>query len=90
MAEEIVNVQVNDLLIQILAGLIISAIIGIGSFMIILYKCVHKQAYELKSMGKAIAVVLKLLVDDTRKNHPNSKHITQIDKIYKEIVEDSD
>jgi len=86
MAEELVN----DFLIELLAGLVISAIVGIGSFMIILYRCVHKQAYELKSMKKAIAIVLKLLVDDTRKNHPNSKHITQIDKIYKEIVEDSD
>ncbi len=82
--------MVNEFLIQMLSGLLVAAIVGFASFTYMIRRCVHKQAYEIKSMKKGIAVVLKLLVDDTRKNHPDSKHITAIDKIYKEIVEDSD
>ena len=81
---------INDLLIQILAGLIIAAIISFTTFTFILYKCIHKQALKINQINKAFAVVLKLLVIDTRKNHPDSEYITEIDKIYKEIVADSD
>lgn len=88
MAEE--NMIINDLLMQILSGLFIFLIIGFATFCFSVRKCVHKQAQELNLMKKGIAVVLKLLVEDTRKNHPDSKHITAIDKIYKEIIEDSD
>ncbi len=80
----------KGIIIGIIVVVIIAAIIGAATSMIVLYKCIHKQARRLDNMRKAIAVVLKLLVDDTRKNHPNSKHITAIDKIYKEIVADSD
>ncbi len=88
MAEE--NIMINDLFIQILSGLIIASIIGFASFTFILYKCIHKQARKINSINKAFVVVLKLLVIDTKKNHPNSEYITEIDKIYKEIVDDSD
>ncbi len=81
---------IADLLIQILSGLIITAIIGFASFTFVLYKCIHKQARKINQINKAFAVVLKLLVADTRKNHPDSEYITEIDKIYKEIVEDVD
>lgn len=82
-----INSLSSDVLIEVMTTLIVAAIIGAGSFMFVLYKCIHKQANRLNSMGKGIGVVLKLLVEDTRKNHPDSEHITEIDKIYKEIVE---
>lgn len=89
MTEEII-IQVNDLLIQILSGLIIAAIISFTTVTFILYNCIHKQARKINRINKAFAIALKLLVIDTRKNHPDSDYITKIDKIYKEIVEDSD
>lgn len=88
MAEE--NMIINDLFIQILSGLIIASIVGFASFTIVLYKCIHKQARKINSINKAFVVVLKLLVIDTKKNHPNSDFVTEIDKIYKEIVADSE
>jgi hydrogenase-4 membrane subunit HyfE len=88
MAEE--RMMINDLFIQILSGLIIAAIVGFASFTFILYKCIHKQAHKINRINKAFAVVLKLMVIDTRKNHPDSEYITEIDKIYQEIVKDSD
>ena len=62
MAEE--NMIINDLLIEILAGLIIASIIGFASFTIILYRCIHKQARKINNINKTFAVVLKLLVID--------------------------
>lgn len=84
------NMLINDFLIQILSGLIILAIVGFATFTFVLYKCIHKQARKINRINKAFAVVLKLLVIDTRKNHPDSEYITEIDKIYKEMVNDSD
>ena len=84
------NMIINDFLIQILSGLIIAAIVGFATFTFVLYKCIHKQARKINRINKAFAVVLKLLVIDTRKNHPDSEYITEIDKIYKEMVNDSD
>ena len=82
--------MINDFFIQVLSGLTIAAIVGFATFTFVLYKCIHKQARKINSINKAFVVVLKLLVIDTRKNHPDSKYITEIDKIYKEIVDDSD
>lgn len=81
---------INDLFIQILSGLIIAAIIGFASFTFILYKCTHKQARKINQINKAFTVVLKLIVIETRKYHPDSEYVTEIDKIYKEIVAESD
>lgn len=82
--------MINDLFIQILSGVIIAAIIGFATFTFVLYKCIHKQALKINQINKAFVVVLKLLVIDTKKNHPDSEYITEIDKIYKEIVAESD
>lgn len=84
------NIMITDLFIQILSGLIIAAIIGFATFTLVLYKCIHKQARKINQINKAFIVVLKLLVIDTRKNHPDSEFVTEIDKIYKEIVNDND
>ena len=84
------DMLINDFLIQVLSGLIVAAIVGFATFTFVLYKCIHKQARKINRINKAFAVVLKLLVIDTRKNHPDSEYITEIDKIYKEMVNDSD
>ena len=85
-----IQMQIDDILIQILSGLIIAAMIGGATSMFVLYKCIHKQARKINRINRAFAVVLQLLVIDTRKNHPDSEFVTEIDKIYKEIVKDSD
>jgi len=84
------NMMINDFLIQILSGLIVAAIIGFATFTFVLHNCIRKQARKINRINKAFAVVLKLMVIDTRKNHPDSEYVTEIDKIYKEIVKDSD
>ena len=82
--------MINELFIQILSALIISSIWGFATFTFVLYKCIHKQARKINQINKAFAIVLKLLVIDTRKNHPDSEYIIEIDKIYKEMVKDSE
>jgi len=82
--------MINDLIIEILAGLVVALIVGFASFTFILYKCIHKQARKINRINKAFAVVLKLLVIDIQENHPDSKLISEIDNIYKEMVKDSD
>jgi len=82
--------MINELFIQILSGLIIAAIVGFTTFTYILHKSIRKQADKINLINKAFAVVLKLLVIDSRKNHPDSEYIIEIDKIYKDIVKDSD
>ncbi len=82
--------MIDELFIQILSGLIIAAIIGFATFTFVLYKCIHKQARKINRINKAFIVVLKLVVIDTKKNHPDSEYVTEIDKIYKEIVADPD
>lgn len=84
------NMMINGLIMEILAAIIVTSVIGFATFTFVLYKCVHKQARKINSINKAFAVVLKLLVIDMRKNNPHSEYITEIDKIYKEIVKDSD
>lgn len=78
----------NDLLIEVLAGLIVAAIVGIGSFMIILYKCIHKQAQDMKLMKKATAFVLRRQVQETKTLHPEAvDEIEDLEKTYKDLAE---
>lgn len=87
MSEEIINLQVNDILIQILAGLIIAAIIGAASSMFILYKCIHRQAQDMKLMKKATAFVLRRQVQETRTLHPEAKdEIEDLEKTYRDLT----
>jgi len=83
---EIITLETN-LIMQVLSGLIIAAIAGAASSMFILYKCVHKQAHITKQLKKAMTVILKLQVEDTRMHHPNSKHVAELDEIFKELLE---
>jgi len=76
-----------DLLIQVLAGLIIAAIVGAFSSFFILYRCVHKQASDMKLMKKATAFVLRRQVQETKTLHPdNIDEIEDLEKTYKDLV----
>ncbi len=76
-----------NFIMQVLSGLIIAAIVGAASSMFILYKCVHKQAHITRQLKRAMTVILKLQVEDTKMHHPNSKHIAELDEIFKELLE---
>jgi len=78
-----------NFIMQVLSGLIIAAIIGAASSMFILYKCVHKQALELKKAKIAFAVVIRLLVTEAKRLHPKeSKELLEIEEIYKDLIND--
>ena len=87
MSVEMIDVEVNDILIQILAGLIIAAIIGAASSMFILYKCIHRQAQDMRLMKKATAFVLRRQVQETKTLHPEAKdEIEDLEKTYKDLT----
>lgn len=78
-----------DILIQILSGLIVAAIVGAFTFSLILYKCVHRQAIDLKLMKKATGFVLSRMVQETKALHPEAKgEIEDLEKIYKDLIND--
>lgn len=79
-----------DLLIQVLAGLIIAAIVGAFTSFVVLYRCVHKQAGDMKIMKKATRFVLRRLVKETRSLHPEEQdEIEDLEKTYRDLVEDN-
>ena len=81
------NMIINDLFIQILSGLIIAAIIGASTSFFVLYKCVHKQAVELKKAKTAFAVIVRLFVTESKRLHPEeSEELLEIEEIYKELM----
>jgi len=76
-----------DLIMQVLSGLIIAAIVGAASSMFILYKCVHKQAQDMKLMKKATAFVLRRQVQEAKSLHPEKvDEIEDLEKTYKDLV----
>jgi len=80
----------SEILIQILAGLILAAIIGAASSMFILYKCIHKQAQDMKLMKKATAFVLRRQVQETKTLHPEKVgEIEDLEKTYKDLINNS-
>ena len=82
--------MINDFLIQILTGLIIAAIVGAGSSMFILYKCIHKQAQDMKLMKKATAFVLRRQVQETKTLHPEAvDEIEDLERTYKDLINNS-
>ncbi len=87
MAEAVISMEVNDLLIQILTGLILASIIGAASSMFILYKCIHKQAQDMRLMKKATAFVLRRQVQETKTLHPEKvDEIEDLEKTYKDLT----
>jgi len=80
----------SEILIQILAGLIITSIVGAASSMFILYKCIHKQAQDMKIMKKATAFVLRRQVQETKSLHPEKiTEIEDLEKTYKDLINNS-
>jgi len=76
-----------DLIMQILSGLIIAAIIGAASSMLIMYKCIHKQAQDMKIMKKATAFVLRRQVRETKSLHPEKiDEIEDLEKTYRDLT----
>jgi len=81
------TVYVDELLIQILSGLIIAAIIGAATFMLVLYKCIHRQAQDMKLMKRATAFVLRRQVQETKSLHPEKvDEIEDLEQTYKDLT----
>ena len=83
------DVIFDDFLAQILSGLIVESIIGAATSFYILIKCVHRQAKDLALMKKATAIVFNLIARDTARLH-GEHGLTDIDEIYKELIDKSD
>jgi len=83
-----VNIALEaNFIMQVLSGLIIVAIVGAASSMLILYKCVHRQAQDMKLMKKATAFVLRRQVQETKLLHPEKiDEIEDLEKTYKDLV----
>ena len=80
----------NEMIMQVTIGLIIAAIIGAGSSMFILYKCIHRQAQDMKLMKKATAFVLRRQVQETKQLHPENKdEIEDLEQTYKDLINNS-
>ena len=79
-----------NFIMQVLSGLIIAAIVGAASSMFILYKCVHRQAQDMKLMKKATAFVLRRQVQETKSLHPEKiDEIEDLEKTYKDLTNDN-
>ncbi len=74
----------DDLLIQILSGLIVASIIGASTSFYILIKCVHRQAHDITLMKKATAICFRFIMKDTNEFH--GEDMTDIEKLYKELI----
>lgn len=80
------DVIIDDLLAQILSGLIVASIIGAGTSFAVLIRCVHKQAQDIALMKKATAYVLRRQVQETKELHPEAKdEIEDLEKTFKEL-----
>lgn len=83
---------VDEILIEILAGLIILAIVSAATSFVIMYKCIHRQAQDMQLMKKATAFVLRRQVQETKSLHPERiDEIEDLEKTYRDLVKnDSD
>lgn len=80
----------SEILMQIIPELIITVIAGGAMSMFILYKCIHKQAQDMKLMKKATAFVLRRLVQETKTLHPEKiDEIEDLEKTYKDLTNNS-
>lgn len=79
---------VDEILMEIIIALISTAIIGGATFMFVLYKCIHKQAQDMKIMKKATAFVLRRQVQETKSLHPEQiDEIEDLEKTYKDLID---
>jgi len=61
----------EEITIQVLTALIIAAILGIGSFCTVLYRCTHKTSQKISNLSKAFLVVIEISEEQTKRDHPN-------------------
>lgn len=81
---------VDEILMEIIIVLISAAIVGAATSMFVLYKCIHKQAQDMKIMKKATAFVLRRQVQETKQLHPDEiDEIEDLEKTYKDLIDDS-
>lgn len=92
MTQEQITMYVDEILIEILAGLIILAIVSAATSFVIMYKCIHRQAQDMQLMKKATAFVLRRQVQETKSLHPERiDEIEDLEKTYRDLVKnDSD
>ena len=80
----------TDFLMQIIAGLIVVAIIGATSFITVMYRCIKQQAADMRLMKKATAFVLRRQVQETRNLHPElGEEIEDLEKTYKDLIKNN-
>ncbi len=71
---------------QIIAGLIIAAIVGLGTFITSLYRCTQKQSKDLFRFKKGFILFMELNKKYSQEQHPGSD--VEYDKIIKEMMTD--
>lgn len=71
---------------QVIAGLIIIAIVGLGTFITSLWICVHKQGGDVKLIKKFLAIQSRMIDDSTKKNHP--KDSLELRKLADEVFQE--
>jgi|APSaa5957512535_1039671.scaffolds.fasta_scaffold13335_7 hypothetical protein len=71
---------------QVIAGLIITAIVGLGTFITSLWICVHKQSKDIFRLKKGFILYMQLTKKYSKEQHPDSD--TDYDKIIKEMMTD--
>jgi len=71
---------------QVIAGLLIAAIIGLGTFIASLWICIHKQSKDLFRLKKGFILYMQLTKKYSKEQHPNSD--VEYDKIIREMMTD--
>ena len=88
MAQDI-RMIVDEILIEVMVGLIVVAIVGAAGSFYTLYRCVHRQALKIEKTQTAVAVIVRLFVSQTKRLHPESiQEMTEIEEIYKDLIDD--
>ena len=81
---------VDEILIEVMVGLIVIAIVGAAGSFYTLYRCVHRQAIRQQKIETAMAVIVRLFVSQTKRLHPEStEEMTEIEEIYKDLIDGS-
>lgn len=71
---------------QVIAGLLIAGMVGLGTFITSLWVCVHKQSKDLFRMKKGFILYMQLTKKYSKEQHPDSD--VEYDKIIKEMMTD--
>ncbi len=80
------DVIIDDLLAQILSGLIVASIIGAATSFYVLIRCVHKQRTDIALMKKAMVFTLRMIAKDTQALHGDNHSLADLDEIFKDLL----